>query len=240
MTHFAVELAGASYGRLKVISTVAFEVASGEMLVVLGSNGAGKSTTLRAVMGVIACERRSLVLDGAELAGLAPWRLPGRGVVLVPDGSRCYPNLSVLDNLRGAYVATHARAREAGFLAELEVAFELFPVLRERRAVAAGALSGGQRQMVAVARALMAEPRVLLLDEPSAGLAPKVVEELFAALAKIKAGRGCAIVMAEQNVGYAMRVADHCLVLEEGHVALRGPVAEVVQRAELRSVYLGL
>jgi branched-chain amino acid transport system ATP-binding protein len=239
MTRFAASLANAGYGRLKVLGAMNIAAESGQMLVVLGSNGAGKTTALKAVMGTVASEGRRLTLDGADLGALPSWRLPLRGVVLVPDGARCFQNLSILDNLRGARLAlTGADRKPVEEL--LEQVFGFFPFLRQRSASIAGTLSGGQRQMLAIGRALMGEPRALLLDEPSAGLAPKIVEELFESLAEIKRRQGCAIVMAEQNVGYATQVADHCIVLEEGRVALAGPMAEVVQHERLRTAYLGL
>jgi len=239
MTRFAAGLANAGYGRLKVLGAMNIAAETGQMLVVLGSNGAGKTTALKAVMGTVASEGRRLTLDGADLGALPSWRLPLQGVVLVPDGARCFQNLSILDNLRGARLALTGAGRKP--VEELlEQVFGFFPFLRQRSASIAGTLSGGQRQMLAIGRALMGEPRALLLDEPSAGLAPKIVEELFESLAEIKRRQGCAIVMAEQNVGYATQVADHCIVLEEGRVALAGPMAEVVQHERLRTAYLGL
>jgi branched-chain amino acid transport system ATP-binding protein len=232
-----IELAG--YGKLTVVEEVAIDSAAGEIMVVLGSNGAGKSTTLRAVMGTVRA-RRQLRLDAADLSHVPAWALPAQGIVLVPDGARCFPNLTVGENLEGAFIAVHGAKRRERYAPLLEEILSLFPALRTRQKSAAGTLSGGQRQMLAVGRALMAEPRVLLLDEPSAGLAPKVVEELFQALSRIKAERGCAIVMAEQNVGYASAVADRCIVLEEGRVVLSGAMAEVIAQERLRTAYLGL
>ncbi|MEO9191210.1 MAG: ABC transporter ATP-binding protein [Acetobacteraceae bacterium] len=240
MSLFAAEIGSAGYGRLTVLSRVALEVDQGEVLVVLGGNGAGKTTTLKAMMGTVRSEGRRVMLDGADLSGLPSWRLPGQGVVFVPDGARCFPNLTVIDNLRGAFAATHARHQGRGEKERLESVRALFPLLRERASQVAATLSGGQRQMLAVGRALMTSPRVLLLDEPSAGLAPKVVEELFEALGEIKSESGCAIVMAEQNVDYAARIADRCIVLEEGHVALSGAMRDVISHERLRVAYLGL
>ena len=240
MSRFQAALGSASYGRLQVLGALDVAVSEGTMLVVLGSNGAGKTTALRAIIGTVASRGRRLLLDGEDLSALQPYMLPARGVSLVPDGARCFPNLSVLDNLRGAYVAASGRRALPTVATLLEQVYGYFPMLWERRSQAAGTMSGGQRQMLAVGRALMTAPRALLLDEPSAGLAPKIVEELFGTLAEIKRNSGCAIVMAEQNVGYATQIADHCIVLEEGRVALSGPMAEVVNRDELRSAYLGL
>lgn len=240
MSRFAATLGGASYGRLQVLGDLDLAVEEGEMLVVLGSNGAGKTTALRAIIGTVASQDRRLALDGDDLSGLKPHMLPARGVCLVPDGARCFPNLSVLDNLRGAYAAASGRRTLPDLEGLLAQVYGYFPILQERRGQLAGTMSGGQRQMLAVGRALMTAPRALLLDEPSAGLAPKIVEELFGSLAEIKRNSGCAIVMAEQNVGYATQIADQCIVLEEGRVVLAGPMADVVKRDELRGAYLGL
>jgi branched-chain amino acid transport system ATP-binding protein len=240
MSRFEAKLAGASYGRLQVLGGIDVSVQQGEMLVVLGSNGAGKTTALRAILGTVASTGRRLALDGVDVSALQPWRLPAIGVSLVPDGARCFPNLTVLDNLRGAHMAASGVRSMPEPPRLLQSVYGYFPVLRDRQAQIAGTMSGGQRQMLAIGRALMTAPRVLLLDEPSAGLAPRIVEELFVTLAEIKHNSGCAIVMAEQNVGYATRIADHCLVLEEGHVTLAGPMAEIARRDELATAYLGL
>jgi branched-chain amino acid transport system ATP-binding protein len=228
----------AGYGELVVLPQLGLEVAGGELLVLLGPNGAGKTTALRAVVGTVRTGARSLVLNGADLSGLAAWALAHQGIAYVPDGARCFANATVEENLRGAFDAVgHGAARRQGLF---ELAFTLFPILRERHAQLAGSMSGGQRQMLAIARALMIEPKVLILDEPSAGLAPKTVEDLFEALGRIKAESGCAMLMAEQNFAAAASVADRCLVLEEGHVAMAGTVDEVRRDEKLRMAYLSL
>ena len=238
MTEFTADITGARYGQLEVLHQVSVSVASGEIVVLLGSNGAGKTTTLRAIFGMLPCRSRAVALDGAAMEKLPTWQLARRGIVMVPDGARCFPNLSVLDNLRGAFLATHPGAKLSA--AVFDEIFELFPILRQRTTQSAGTMSGGQRQMLAVGRALMADPKVLVLDEPSAGLSPKIVEDLFEALARIKVARGCAVLMAEQNVGTAAAVADHCIVLEEGRVVLAGPMDQVRRDERLRTAYLGL
>lgn len=239
MTHFAATVSGVRYGKLAVLGEVSVEASDGQMMVILGSNGAGKSTALRGLAGVLDCDRRELVLDGKRIDSLPAHCLPRAGVALVPDGARCFPNLTILDNLRGAFVAGNG-GRGRRYQVLLDEVIQLFPVLKERSHQLAGTMSGGQRQMLAVGRALMVEPRVLLLDEPSAGLAPIIVEHLFDALLRIKNERGCAIVMAEQSVGHALRVADTCLVLEEGQTVLSGPIEAVADDERLRSAYLGL
>jgi branched-chain amino acid transport system ATP-binding protein len=237
---FAIGLENAGYGELIVIPQLAFEVSGGELVVLLGPNGAGKTTALRAMVGTVDVGRRRLSLDGSDLSRLSAWELARAGIAFVPDGARCFSNATVEENLIGAFEAT-GRATGAGRRRDLfDLVFELFPILRERLGQLAGSMSGGQRQMLAVARALMIEPRVLVLDEPSAGLAPKLVEELFEALGRIKETSGCAIVMAEQNFAAAMSVADNCLVLDEGRLALSGTVEEVRSNERLRVAYLGL
>ncbi|WP_460451155.1 ABC transporter ATP-binding protein [Alsobacter sp. SYSU BS001988] len=240
MNRFEVSLERAGYGELTVLPKLSFEASGGELLVLLGPNGAGKTTALRAVVGTVDVARRSVRLDGADLSGLPAWGLARAGVAYVPDGARCFSNATVEENLRGAFEATDRPSRPGQRSRLFDLAFELFPVLRERLGQLAGSMSGGQRQMLAIARALMMEPRVLVLDEPSAGLSPKLVEELFEALGRIKATSGCAVVMAEQNFAAAVSVADNCLVLDEGRVALSGAVEEVRSNEKLRIAYLGL
>jgi branched-chain amino acid transport system ATP-binding protein len=240
VNRFEVSLERAGYGELTVIPKLSFEASGGELLVLLGPNGAGKTTALRAVVGTVDVARRSVRLDGADLSGLPAWGLARAGVAYVPDGARCFSNATVEENLRGAFEATDRPSRPGQRSRLFDLAFELFPVLRERLGQLAGSMSGGQRQMLAIARALMMEPRVLVLDEPSAGLSPKLVEELFEALGRIKATSGCAVVMAEQNFAAAVSVADNCLVLDEGRVALSGAVEEVRSNEKLRIAYLGL
>jgi len=240
LSTFRAFISDAGYGRLMVLGELALTVESGTMLVILGSNGAGKTTTLHAVMGSVTTHGRKIELDGRDLSKLSTWQLPHQGIVLVPDGARCFPNLTVLENLRGAYEAG-GRGRDLPPDGELlEDVYGYFPILRERSVQIAGTLSGGQRQMLAVGRALMTRPTALLLDEPSAGLAPKVVEELFDALSQVKEHSGCGIVMAEQNVGYATSIADTCIVLEEGRPVLSGAMTDVVENEKLRTAYLGL
>lgn len=240
MNRFEVSLERAGYGELVVIPKLSFSASGGELLVLLGPNGAGKTTALRALVGTVDAERRGISLDGADLSDLPPWGLARAGVAYVPDGARCFSNATVEENLRGAFDATGRPSRPGERSRLFDLAFELFPVLRERLGQLAGSMSGGQRQMLAIARALMIEPRVLVLDEPSAGLSPKLVEELFEALGRIKATSSCAVVMAEQNFAAAVSVADNCLVLDEGRLALSGTVEEVRNNEKLRIAYLGL
>jgi len=240
VNRFEVTIENAGYGELTVVPSLSLEVSGGELLVLLGPNGAGKTTSLRALIGTVVTRRRRLRLDGENLSTRSAWQLARRRLAFVPDGARCFANLTVRENLRGAAEAASPSATAADLRRLIGRVFDLFPILREREAQLAGSMSGGQRQMLAIGRALMIEPRVLVLDEPSAGLAPKVVEELFEALGRIKKASNCAIVMAEQNFAAAMSVADSCVVLNEGHVALTGTTAEVARNEKLRVAYLGL
>lgn len=240
MSQFVANITGSRYGGLTVVHQVNLTVQRGRMLMLLGSNGAGKTTTLRSVVGAVATAGRTVLLDGRDLSALPAWRLPSEGVVLVRDGARCFPNVSVFDNLRGAFCATHRNTAQAHMKRLYDEVVSYFPVLGQRAQQISGTMSGGQRQMLAVARALMAEPRVLLLDEPSAGLAPNIVEELFETLAKIQAERGCAVILAEQNVGYATQFDGECVVLAEGKVVLSGPMDQVMRNERLRTAYLGI
>jgi len=240
VNRFEVTIEKAGYGELVVVPNLSLEVSGGELLVLLGPNGAGKTTSLRALVGTVETAARRLKLDGQDLSALSAWQLARARIAFVPDGARCFANATVEENLRGAFEALSPRDAHGERRRLFELVFELFPILRERLGQLAGSMSGGQRQMLAVARALMIEPRVMVLDEPSAGLAPKLVEELFEALGRIKSTSGCAIVMAEQNFAAAMSVADTCLVLDEGHVALTGTMEEVTRNEKLRIAYLGL
>jgi branched-chain amino acid transport system ATP-binding protein len=240
MNRFEVAITNAGYGALTVVPRLSLNASGGQLLVLLGSNGAGKTTSLRAAVGTVRTTARTVKLDGEELSRLNAWQLARRAIAFVPDGARCFANASVIDNLTGALEALRPKATQAERQLLFETVFDLFPVLRERRQQLAGSMSGGQRQMLAISRGLMMEPRVLILDEPSAGLAPKLVEEVFEALGRIKAENNCAIVMAEQNVAAAMSIADRCLILSEGHVVTEGSIDEVRNDPRLRVAYLGL
>ena len=228
MNRFEVAISGAGYGALVVVPQLSLSVVGGEVMVLLGSNGAGKTTSLRSVVGTVRTRSRSVRLDGEELSSLNAWQLARRSIAFVPDGARCFANVSVIDNLTGALEAIRPAATTAERKRLFDSVFELFPILHERREQLAGSMSGGQRQMLAISRALMIEPRVMILDEPSAGLSPKLVEDVFEALGRVKAASNCAILMAEQNVAAAIAVADRCIILNEGHVMLEGGVEQAL------------
>ena len=224
----------ARYGRIPALKGVDLEVRAGELVVLVGGNGAGKSTLLRAISGV---QRASggLRFDGQDIAAAAPEKRVALGIVQVPEGRQVFAPLAVEDNLRlGAWRRGGARAGRT-----LERVYAMFPVLAERRRQAAGTLSGGEQQMLAIGRALMAEPRLLLLDEPSMGLAPKLVAGIFACIARLRAA-DTALLLVEQDARAALAIADRGYVLETGRVALEGTGASLLANDAVRRAYLGL
>lgn len=226
---------GSGYGRVQVLHGVTLEVARGEIVALLGSNGTGKTTLLRAISGVQPLRGGTVSLDGVDLTRVPPHARVAQGLVQVPEGRQVFAPLSVEDNLRlGAY----RRAPANGVEAALAHVFDLFPVLAERKRLLAGDLSGGQQQMLALGRAMMAAPRMLLLDEPSMGLAPIVVEQILAAVQRLN-GEGVTILLVEQNAHAALRIADRAYVLENGAIALEGRSAELAHDPRVREAYLG-
>ncbi len=229
-----IEGLAAQYGRVTALSGVSLAVAPGQLVALVGANGAGKTTLLRAISGVRPLTAGRVVFDGRDITGLSPVRRVRLGIVQVPEGRQVFAPLSVEDNLvLGGY--TRRDVVDAG----IARAFRMFPVLAEKRRLPAGALSGGQQQMLAIARALMAEPRLLLLDEPSMGLAPLLTAEIFAAIASLKRA-GTTILLVEQNATQALRVADYAYVMETGRIVLEGPGAELAANEKVKAAYLGM
>jgi branched-chain amino acid transport system ATP-binding protein len=224
------------YGGAPAIWDIALEVGEREIVSVIGPNGAGKSTLINTIAGLLKPERGTLRLAGVDLGKLAPHLVCRQGVALVPEGRRLFAGMTVEENLEIGCYRPEARKVRARSLARV---YELFPVLRERRQQLSGTLSGGQQQMVAIGRALMAEPRLLLLDEPSLGLAPAIVDEMFRAIERIQS-EGVAILLVEQNVGQAMAIADRAYVLEEGRIVAAGLPAELLAQSRIKEAYLGL
>jgi branched-chain amino acid transport system ATP-binding protein len=225
----------AGYGAADVLRGIDLAVAAGEVVAVLGANGAGKSTLNRTISGVLRARAGSIRFDGAPIEGEAPAAIVARGLIHVPEGRRIFPNLSVGDNLDlGSY--RRARVRRAD---NRDRVFAIFPRLRDRLAQRAGTLSGGEQQMLAIGRGLMAEPRLLILDEPSLGLSPLLVEELFALIARI-AREGLAVLLVEQNVVESLEVAQRAYILEQGRFVLAGPAAEIAADPQLKRAYLGM
>ena len=222
----------AGYGQLAVLHDVSLQVAAGEVLAVVGANGAGKTTLLRAVSGLIRPTAGTVTLDARDITGNAAEKMAALGLTHVPENRLCFPTLSVRDNLMlGAW-----RRKDGG---DLDPVLDLFPRLKTRLGQLAGTLSGGEQQMVAIGRGLMAEPTAILLDEPSIGLAPKVVAEIMEVLARLKTEKNLAVLLVEQNVRASFKIADRAVVMNRGRVALSGPPAELVELPEVRSAYLG-
>ncbi|KHL15139.1 branched-chain amino acid transport system ATP-binding protein [Mumia flava] len=234
MSLLHVEGLRAGYGSADVLHGIDLDVDAGEVVVVLGANGAGKTTTMRALAGLIG-RRGTIELDGSPLSS-RPERVVAGGISLVPQGRGTLGQLTVLDNLR---VGAASRDDKAEIEADIERWAEVFPVLGRRSAQLAGSLSGGEQQMLAVARALMSRPRLLLCDEPSLGLAPIVVQELFATLARINETDGTALLIVEQNAELAMDLADRVYLLDVGTIAAAGTPAEFRSDDAVRSAYLG-
>ena len=225
----------AGYGRAEVLRGIDLVVGRGEIVALLGSNGAGKSTLNNTVCGIVPTWSGQVVLDGRDLTRAHYREIVRAGLIQVPEGRRIFPNLSVRENLElGAFARGRAdRARN------LERALTLFPRLRERTTQRAGTMSGGEQQMLAIGRALMAEPVLLILDEPSLGLSPRLVEELFALIARLN-DDGLTVMLVEQNVGQSLEIADRAYVLENGSVRFAGSAAELLASPELKRAYLGL
>ncbi len=222
------------YGEIHALKGVGLEVRRGEIVALLGNNGAGKTTTLKTISGLLVPRRGRIVLEGTPLAGVPPHQVVLRGIAHVPEGRRIFNRLTVRENLMmGAYPR-----RDGGVAGDLERVLTLFPRLRERLGQVAGTLSGGEQQMLAIGRALMASPRLLLLDEPSMGLAPLLVEQIFETIRDINR-QGTTILLVEQNAAMALEVAQRGYVLETGTIVLTGPASELVENVDVRRAYLG-
>ena len=229
----------AGYGKVKVLQAISLSVAKGQLVTLIGSNGAGKTTTLRAVSGMIAPDSGEVLLNGRNIAGLASHDITRLGMSHSPEGRRVFGTLSVTDNLLlGAFPRLTKMRPKGDVDADLQRMFELFPRLKERREQLAGTLSGGEQQMLAMARALMLQPEVLLLDEPSIGLAPKLVEEVFAIIRRLKAEK-VTMLLVEQFAAAALDVADYGYILENGRLAGSGPANKLKNDPAVRAAYLG-
>ncbi|WP_448811332.1 ABC transporter ATP-binding protein [Agromyces bauzanensis] len=226
-----VDSLDAGYGKLAILHGVSLEVAAGEIVTVVGSNGAGKTTLLRALNGIIRPTAGRVTLDGIDLTGRPTEKMAALGLTHVPENRLCFPTLSVRDNLMlGAW--------SKGGKGDLDAVLELFPRLQARLGQAAGTLSGGEQQMVAIGRGLMASPKAIMLDEPSIGLAPKVVAEIMRVLTQLRE-RGLAVLLVEQNVRASFGIADRAVVMQRGRVVLEGTPGELVELPEVRNAYLG-
>jgi branched-chain amino acid transport system ATP-binding protein len=237
MTMLEVRDLVAAYGKIVALRGVSLEVGEGEVVSLIGPNGAGKTTLIKAITGMIPSRSGEILVAGKPTMGLKSSLVARRGLAVVPEGRRLFGPMSVLDNLRlGAYLRLTSGGR-AAVQKDLDHVFELFPRLEERQNQLAHTLSGGEQQMLAIGRALMAEPRVMLLDEPSIGLAPVIVREIFNVIAEL-AERGIAVLLVEQNARMALKVASRVYVLETGQVVLSGTAKEIGDMDEIKRVYL--
>lgn len=224
-----------AYGGIEALKGISFEVPEGKMVSLIGANGAGKSTTLRTIMGLVKTKAGKIICNGEDITGLPTAEIVAKGITLVPEGRRVFPNLSVLENLTiGAYL----REDKEGIRQDFEKVYDLFPRLQERSWQLAGTLSGGEQQMLAVGRALMSRPKIMMMDEPSLGLAPLVVRDIFAIIQQIRS-EGTTILLIEQNANVALKTADYGYVLETGKIVLSGEGRELLENEEVKAAYLG-
>ena len=228
-----------AYGKIRAVKGVSFTVDAGAVVTLIGANGAGKTTTLRTLSGLQAPAAGTVSFDGRRIDGVAAHEIVGLGIAHVPEGRRIFPRMTVRENLElGAFLRSGKAAVAGELSADLQRVYDLFPVLAERQAQAGGTLSGGEQQMLAIGRALMSRPRLLMLDEPSMGLSPIMMNLIFTTLAELKA-RGTTILLVEQNAQAALALADRAYVIEGGSVVLEGSAAELSASEQVRKAYLG-
>lgn len=224
-----------SYGGIRALKGIDLTVEEGQIVTLIGANGAGKSTTLRAISGLQKPQSGSILYGGEELVGLPAKEIVRRGIIHVPEGRRVFPDMTVAENLKiGAFL----RKDKDGIASDMDYVYSLFPRLKERSWQPAGTLSGGEQQMLAVGRALMSRPKVLMMDEPSLGLAPLIVKDIFSIIRRVNAD-GITVLLIEQNANAALRIADYGYVLETGVIALTGTGDELLRNESVREAYLG-
>ena len=224
------------YGKVEAVRSLSIEVKRGELVTLIGANGAGKTTTLRTISGLLKPAGGRIVFEGKDIAGASPRDILLAGIAHCPEGRRVFPHLSVRENLEmGSYLRTDAAEVDA----DMEAMFKRFPILRERSQQAAGTLSGGEQQMLAISRALMSRPKLVLFDEPSLGLAPNIVAATFDIISQIRA-EGVTVVMVEQNAFAALELCDRAYVLEQGRITMTGTGAELLDNPSVRSAFLGM
>jgi len=225
-----------SYGAISALGGVSFSIEAGRIVTLIGANGAGKTTTLRTISGLLRAKAGAIAFNGEDITKLAPHKIVARGLCHVPEGRMVFGNLTVDENLAmGAYLLhDHARIAE-----NREYVFSVFPRLKERLAQAAGTLSGGEQQMLAIGRALMGDPKLLMLDEPSLGIAPKLISTIFEKIVEINRNHGLTILLVEQNARLALEISHDAYVLETGRIVLSGPSADLRNNPELKAAYLG-
>ena len=222
-----------NFGGIRAVDGISFDVEQGKIVTLIGANGAGKSTILRSIAGIVKPQAGQIRFEGSDVLGLSPDKIVARGITLVPEGRRVFPNLTVLENLRiGAYLRRDSIAKD------MEYVYSLFPRLRERSWQLAGTLSGGEQQMLAVGRALMSRPKLIMMDEPSLGLAPLVVKDIFEIIKTIN-GHGITVLLIEQNANMALKIAHTGYVVETGRITMCGTGAELLADERVKEAYLG-
>ena len=228
-----VEQLSVSYGGIKAVRNISFEVPDGKIVTLIGANGAGKSTTLRTISGLVKPQSGKILLNDEDITGMDSAQIVKRGVTMVPEGRRIFPNLTVYENIRiGAYL------RKGDWVKDVDWVYSLFPRLQERSWQAAGTLSGGEQQMLAVARALISRPKLIMMDEPSLGLAPLIIKDIFEIIKEIRK-QGVTVLLLEQNANMALKIADIGYVLETGQITLSGSGQELLANPEVKAAYLG-
>jgi len=224
-----------AYGGIQAVKGISLEVREGELVSLIGSNGAGKTTTMKAITGTLAATSGSIEYLGKDIQGQGAWDLVKQGLVMVPEGRGVFTRMSILENLQmGAYL----RNDKDGIAADVERVFNLFPRLKERSAQLAGTLSGGEQQMLAMGRALLSRPKVLLLDEPSMGLSPLMVDKIFEVIQEV-ASMGVTLLLVEQNASRALKIAQRAYVMESGHISMQGEAKTLLHDPKVRAAYLG-
>jgi branched-chain amino acid transport system ATP-binding protein len=226
-----------SYGGIQALQGISLNVEEGKIIALLGANGAGKSTTLRTIMGIVKPDQGAIEFEGESLLGLKSFQVVMKGIAMVPEGRRVFSNLTVKENLTlGAYT----RNDKEKIKADIEEVYELFPRLEERHTQSAGTLSGGEQQMLALGRALMSNPRLLMIDEPSLGLAPVLSQDVLSKLVELNQKRNQTVLLIEQNARAALSIADYAYILETGQIKLEGPASELATNDDVRKTYLGI
>ena len=224
-----------SYGGIEALKGISLDVPDGKIVTLIGANGAGKSTLLRSIMGLVKPDNGAITYNGQDIYGLNSQKIVSTGITLVPEGRRVFPNLTVLENLKiGAYM----RNDKEGIVADIRWIYDLFPRLEERSWQLAGTLSGGEQQMLALGRALMCRPKVLMMDEPSLGLAPLVIKDIFKIIQEINR-QGMTVLLIEQNANMALKIADIAYVLETGRITMNATGKEVLENPDIKAAYLG-
>jgi branched-chain amino acid transport system ATP-binding protein len=231
-----VESVDVCYGDVQVLKHISLDVQEGELVAVIGANGAGKTTLMNTISGILKPRKGSITFRGKKISSVQPNRIVAEGIVQVPEGRLLFPEMTVRENLEmGGYLLNGKSIRK-----QLNAVYDLFPILREREKQLAGTMSGGEQQMVAIGRGLMSEPRLIMFDEPSLGLAPKLVQSIFEMVQRINKELGITVLLVEQNVQHSCQISDRAFVVENGEVVLQGTGAEMLQNAHVRRAYLGI